>query len=398
MAITIQQAPNDFSPANNEMIFTFTSTNTAQDNFSFYLELTINGALHSTHQVYREYQTAGRFDVSPYVRAILESSLITDGTLINPYTDATATFSIDVYEKYGATPTVQVGTLVTSATLNTFNGALRHDAFISFDPTAYNMSSTTGALFLTSFPRTERYMCGVDEALFLGLLRTSTATPHSVYFKLYDITGSLIASDSSALGSDLFIVLNCGPSEIVANTTITSTDFDTCYRYAVEIRYGFAGVALRSEIFYVYIDTECKRYDTKRLHWLNKYGVWDSFTFSLVSVETSEIQNSKYSIEKGQWSSTATYSYPLYKGEQRSYAKYVTDKLILNSDWIKEDVQNWLVREIYESPKVYLEQASGFEPIVVSNSSYMLKKKKKDGLIQEQLQADRTYTYTSQLN
>ena len=30
--------------------------------------------------------------------------------------------------------------------------------------------------------------------------------------------------------------------------------------------------------------------------------------------------------------------------------------MILNSDWINEEVQKWLVRELYESPNVYLEQ------------------------------------------
>lgn len=398
MAITLQQTPNDFSPANNPMVFTFTSTSTAQDNFSYYLELYVNGALHSSHQVFNEYATAGRFDASPYIRAVLQSDLITDGTLINPYGDATCTYYIDIYEKYGATPAVQIGSLITSATLNSFNGALRHDEYISFDVNDYNMSSSSDIKFLTSFPRTERYFAGLDESFFIGLFRTSVATAHSVYFKLYDVTGSLIASDSQVLGSDKFIVLNCGPAEIIANTTITSGNFDTCYRYAIEIRYGAGGVALRSEVFYVYIDTECKRYPTKRLIWLNKFGVWDSFTFSLVTTESSNVVTSTYSGEKGEWSGTADYTYPLYKGEQRSYAKKVTDTLLLNSDWVKEDVQQWLVREIYESPKVYIEQATGFEPVVVKNANYTLKQKRKDGLIQEALQADRTYTYTSQLN
>lgn len=398
MAITLVQTPADFSPCGNPMVFTWTSTNTAQDNFSFYIDLYINGVLHSSHQVYREANTAGRFDASSFIRATLESDLVTDGTLINPYSAATCTYYIEVYEKYGDPPSVQVGSLQTSATLNSFNGALRHDAFIDFNLTDYNMSSGSDILFLTSFPRTRNYFTGLDESFFIGLFRTSTATAHSVYFKLYDVTGSLIASDSQALGSDKFIVLNCGPQEIIDNTTITVGNFSTCYRYAIEIRYGAGGVSLRSEIFYVYIDSECARYTTRRLIWLNKYGVWDAFTFRLVSTESTTVETSTYSGEKGEWQSDSTYTYPLYKGERKSYAKQATDTLILNSDWIKEDVQQWLVRELYESPKVYLEQTGGFEPVVVKNASYTLKQRKKDGLIQEQVQLDRTYTYTSQLN
>jgi hypothetical protein len=87
-------------------------------------------------------------------------------------------------------------------------------------------------------------------------------------------------------------------------------------------------------------------------------------------------------------------------GQKVSFSKFVDDRLILNSDWISEDVQNWLVRELYESPKVYLQNDFGnsnFEPVVVTNASSRLKQRRKDGLMQELVQIDRTYTYTSQL-
>jgi hypothetical protein len=70
----------------------------------------------------------------------------------------------------------------------------------------------------------------------------------------------------------------------------------------------------------------------------------------------------------------------------------------LNSDWITEEIQNWLVRELYESPKVYLEQGSNFEPVNVVNANYDLKQRRKDGLLQEVIQLQKTYTYNSQLN
>ena len=152
-----------------------------------------------------------------------------------------------------------------------------------------------------------------------------------------------------------------------------------------------------SEEFRIDIDLECKRYATNRLHWLNKFGVWDSFTFTLVSVTSSNIESSGYSREKGVWDNTS-YTYPLYQGERVTYSKRSTDQLVLNSDWIKEDVQQWLVRSLLESPIVYLEQSNGFEPVNINNSTYQFKTKRRDGLIQEQITIDRTYSFTSQLN
>jgi hypothetical protein len=81
-------------------------------------------------------------------------------------------------------------------------------------------------------------------------------------------------------------------------------------------------------------------------------------------------------------------------------SKFMSDKLILNSDWIHEDVQQWLVRSLYESPRVYLQkdfETSVFEPVKVTNANYVLKQRRKAGLIQELVQIERSYTKTSQL-
>jgi hypothetical protein len=72
----------------------------------------------------------------------------------------------------------------------------------------------------------------------------------------------------------------------------------------------------------------------------------------------------------------------------------------LNSDWINQDIQQWLVKSLYDSPLVYLERENGteFEPVKVTNSNYTLKQRRRDGLIQETVNIDRTFTYRSQLN
>jgi lipopolysaccharide export LptBFGC system permease protein LptF len=126
-------------------------------------------------------------------------------------------------------------------------------------------------------------------------------------------------------------------------------------------------------------------------------GVWDSFTFTLVSTESTKVSGLTYEREKGIWDG-ANYNYPLYQGQATTYAKTAKDTLILNSDWINEEVQKWLVRELYESPNVYLEQGENFEPVNVVNSGYQFKQRRINGLIQEVVEIQRTYLYNSQLN
>jgi hypothetical protein len=81
-------------------------------------------------------------------------------------------------------------------------------------------------------------------------------------------------------------------------------------------------------------------------------------------------------------------------------SKFMQDRLILNSDWIHEDIQNWLVRSLYESPRVYLQNDFGtsvFEPVNITNAETIVKQRRKFGLMQEQVTIDRTYTKVSQL-
>jgi hypothetical protein len=74
------------------------------------------------------------------------------------------------------------------------------------------------------------------------------------------------------------------------------------------------------------------------------------------------------------------------------------ENLRINSDWIKEDVQQWLVESLYSSPLVYMEVSQGvFEPVKITGTSYEKKQRVKHTLIQETINIERTYTYKSQL-
>ena len=399
MAVTIYDEPQAISPAGNPLMFTFSSDQTGQDNFSFIIEVYVNSVLHSTHQVFRQFGTLSKFDCSGILASTLSSPLIVDGTLTTFYDSAINEYNIIVYEKYGATPTIQDD--ATSSTRIAFNGALRHQDWIGWDYQNYNAdtnNSTTPITFLIDFPSGNKFFCGLEERVFLGIFCLDTGV--NVRVRLYNSSNTQIATDLVALTLSDLIVIDASPSTIISETSITQGNFDAAAYYTIEARPTGAGANLgASQAFRIDIDTECKRYETRRLHWLNKFGVWDSFTFSLVSIDSSTVQSNGYQREKGIWDGTS-YTYPYYQGEKTTFAKTSTDQLVLNSDWINEDVQQWLVRGLYESPVVYLEveDSTEFEPVNVTNSSYQFKTRRRDGLIQEQITIDRTYTYTSQLN
>jgi hypothetical protein len=390
MAVTINQEPQAISPVGNYLTFTFDSDQTGQDNFSFYVEVYINSSFHSAHTIFPENSANARIDVSGILRTFVSSN-IPSSTIDEDYSNALTEYAIIVYERYGTPPINQAS--ATSTTLQIFNGSLRYPEFTLWDYTAYDPATTLDSLFLTDFPRTEKRYVRFDENLFLASFCTVSA-PITLFIQLFDIAGNTIASDSYGLTQTDFTLINVGPQIIVANTTITQNDFDQCYRYYVYIDYSGAS---NTETYFIYMDQDCTRYDPVRLLWLNKYGVWDSFTFKLLSQESTDVTSSRYEGEPGEWGGS-DYRYTLSKGMNRTYHKHAVDKLLINSDWMKEAVQNWLVRELFESPVVYIQKSYGSVELVnVTNANYLLKQRRKDGLIQEQILLEKTYISNSQL-
>ena len=392
MAITIYDEPQLIAPAGNPLVFTFSSDQTAQPNFSFIVEVYIDGQLRLTQEVFRQFNTLGRIDVCEAVQSVVANPEITTAIEYNA-TNSMVEYYIKVYEKYGSTPTIQDDD--TSATLLAFNGALEYREWVNFNYDDYDPWQTNFAKFLTYFPRSKRALCGMEENFYLGYFEQTGAQTATLVVNLFDISGNNIAFGSYNITESEFVILNVGPQVIIDNTAITQVDFDDCYYYTVYVEL----TDIATETFTIYMDLDCKRYDTYRLHWLNKLGSFDSFTFSLVSTEAANVQSYGYQRDPGVWDGTS-YTYPLYAGQAINFAKTKTETLTLNSDWINQDIQQWLVKSLYDSPLVYLERENGteFEPVKVTNSNYTLKQRRRDGLIQETVNIDRTFTYRSQLN
>ena len=399
MAITFHTQPQVFTPGSNPVVWTFSSDETAQANFSYIVEVYVNSILHSTHQVFQQSGIYAKFNASEIMRGLLSSPLITDGSLTTLYSSAFDLVDLVVYEQYGTPPVIEASD--DSDSTYVFNASLRHPDFVNWDYQDYNISTTnpqsSGMLYLTSFPRSRKYFCGLTEKIFLGVISNDVSLELDI--RLFDSANVLIVSSlGNAITFQQLTVIDASPTTIDANTAITAGNFASAAYYTIRTNATGGGAYLgKSEVFKIYIDTECQRYPSTRLHWLNKFGVWDSFTFTLVSTHSTKVEANRYEREKGIWDDE-DYIYPLYQGEATTFSKRAEDILTLNSDWIKEDVQQWLVRELYESPSVYMESDGEFEPVNVTNATYKLKVNRRDGLIQEQVEIQRTYSYNSQLN
>jgi len=342
--ITLLSQPQDFMPVNNPIVWTWESDEVTQPNFKYVVDLFINGSLHSTHDVY-----IGEFDAKEALEAVVKSALTFNGTVTEVFTDSIVKYRIRIKEFYSGS---FFDTVFTDIKVG-INGALRPPEWKDYTPELYVLQNDGLAVqrqFLTRFPSNQKRFIGINETAHLGVnIRKAINEIVFVTVWLYDADGSLIVSSPLSVSSFESILLNVSPKVIIANSTITLANFESAAYY--EVRATLFSVAFpfiltpvgRTEDLRFYIDRDCERYPWIRLHWLNKFGGFDEFSFKLDTVHESDVT--------------------IFDKGYVHYTKSAIDRLILNSDWINETTQNWLVRELLESPLVYLEQLKVAENI-----------------------------------
>jgi len=342
--ITLLSQPQDFMPVNNPILWTWESDEVTQPNFKYVVDLFINGSLHSTHDVF-----IGEFDAKEALEAIVKSALTFNGTVTEVFTDSIVKYRIRIKEFYSGSFQDDVWTSIKVG----INGALRPPEWRDYTPELYVLQNDGLAVqrqFLTRYPSNQKRFIGINETAHLGVnIRKAINEIVFVTVWLYDADGSLIVSSPLNLTSFESILINVSPKVIIQNSTITLANFESAAYYEVRatlfsVAFPFILTAVgRTEDLRFYIDRDCERYPWIRLHWLNKLGGFDEFSFKLDTVHESDVT--------------------IFDKGYVHYTKSAIDRLILNSDWINETTQNWLVRELLESPLVYLEQLKVAEDI-----------------------------------
>ena len=163
-----------------------------------------------------------------------------------------------------------------------------------------------------------------------------------------------------------------------------------------------------SDTYNFYKQTEdCKGFETIRLTWLNKFGVWDYYNFTKKSVRTFNTKRKSYTQITGTWN-TSRYRPDGHTVGKKYFGSNTKESITLNTDYITESEAIWL-EELFISSDVYiLEQRStdnaseGYmrkyiKPTTITNSSHTRKTKANDKLIQYKFNIEVDKTKKSQL-
>ena len=458
MAITIEQKPGaSVIPVGQEVIFSISDATTlaSHHNVRFYCEVMFSSTTEALQSKIVTLKTtpnaagSGIFDI----RRALESQLSADYTLddansnvrfkgvtgvedapihhIAQFTTSkniSGSFTCNFYVKASTSPrgtVVKIGTTQSSDSIMVYNGVPGSDDILYNDNGDYSYSlsnmnllqRSSGAQFLSGMP-TVTY-ARMSDAGTVGLLQgmshfiSGYTGINNIRYKFYDAADTyieeyLLACNTSTGGTSLnaattntteaSLFLGVYPANIRQNHLIPS---NTAY-------YTFRGVSSagvsKTQKYTVNIIEECK-YPVTRLCWLNKFGTWDYYNFTVKSTKSTSADRKFYNSSRGNWSGSK-YKNNHYTGGKKVYQVNSRDSITLNSDYVSEADGIWLETLISSSEVFLIKEGSTWdlgdssdditdfrdlvEPVVITNSAITRKTSANDKLISHQFTIEKS--------
>jgi len=348
-------------------------------------------------------------------------------------------FAIQFKAEGASTQTGAVGIIDNSVTnsdqFTFFNGVLQLENYLTLtgDNYGYDLtsnllvlsSSTANSKFLTNAPTTQ--YANVDDygvMSFLNFIPDTTSNGRVKQFTLtyYNSSGVSIGSEVIVQGyanggatnfdslSTKLLYFGCFP----ANLRNTSSTFQALVT-AGTIQGGYYTIqpeTMDGTLGQIYtINVNCptnKGYESIRLAWLNQWGTWDYYTFTMKSVRSTSTNRTTYTQMQGTWNDSR-YRIDGYKGGRKNFRVNSTERISVNTDFVTEADAVWF-EELINSQDVYI--IKGFdasesapyntitnkyvEPVLVTTSSYTRQTIANDKLMQYTFEIERNKTQKTQ--
>lgn len=204
------------------------------------------------------------------------------------------------------------------------------------------------------------------------IMRQNVNDTHKIYLQTLDSTftpilsTTMIASDAPGL-----YTLDVGPSEIASHSWVTTPVMTNVKYYALRILNFTEDVWATKTIMFEIDDCE-NTYTDFELHWLNRKGGYDSFTFSGKSNQTTSINKNfaKYNTRTIQTNAVSgSITHNTYAQRKRAFHTGLSDSYRLNSRLLK-DFEVKGLEDLFSSPEVYWKYDDNFVSVNVTNNTF----------------------------
>jgi len=384
-------SPQAATPVYNKMLYKVSGSLIAQPNFRYVCDVKNPAGTTTLARLKCDKLPTtnfGFFDVSRVVETLIAP---TKPTLTQVgFADHAGFYSgyrLTFMEEYGSPPVVQTGT-TTNVTGN-----------IAFAANLEQLELATwsGNLY---FP-TVGFADGVTRSLATNVRRTVYADSYgwlaqgigSGFSDSQDIVATVTyyteagasvrtydVSIESVSGSTIFR-FGAGPLNITALTSgqcqdgqAGSVNFPTAEGAYYTI--NFADIGGNATVLFTYVIGPCQRFNSIPVHFINKYGGIDSYTFTMKNRKRANVEREVFGYNSDVYATT-TYNKVWAGSFDYVYA--------LNSDWLTDAESEWLI-ELVRSGQVWLELDGQLVEAVVNANAYQFVTRRNDRLTQLQLE------------
>jgi len=284
MAITITSSPNAFIGAFNQVPYSISSTNTAQPNFYFVIDvMETSGANNPLARLKYPVQPGVAtltFDIGNVLKNYVSYDFLNaQASYVAANTNSRLKYYCEFRELYdiAGVPTLSAVLVSDPTTPSTSSYKYATNAIFDFEdftPTSYLNTNVNGYGFLNAATTTiENIEISQNKIL-------TFFDPNRLAAKIVLISGTTFTQTISLPAKENLFNINAG-KWIIDTTGITIANGT----YEIQIK-DSSDVILALKIFNY--NPQCSIYPTVRLHWLNKLGAFESFNF---------IKNSKTNID-----------------------------------------------------------------------------------------------------
>ena len=386
MAITIQDQPSTsyIRPAFSPIEYLITSTNTAQAGFKvvckIYNDPTGVNTLISTQQInVRPLGTQAILSIQDVVKSFVPIEYsIPNGDSIGLITDTLSSFKVTFQEYYD---NALQGSVVASNVVYAYAASPKYIQFASNEWQDYQLA--TGEIeknllsgfdntipVINAFSGSDNWLkVKTNQKTQIQWLQKDATSNFRVWLKTLDASFNQVSLSILDLGTTnkAYFALDIGRQEASAHAWDTPIVWTGVKYYAVAI-YDESTTELASNTYLYQLDECDTEYTSYELHWLNRWGGFDSFVFDGKSNQTTEINKTfaKYSPDR---ISGTSLNYSTSAQRTRAFHTGTTESYSLNSRLLKDFEINGL-EDLVSSPEVYWKNEAGFVNVNVRGNTF----------------------------
>ena len=408
MAINIESQPNeDYKyPAWNDLNFVVSSTNTAQSGFKIVANVKVNGTTVQTLNLYtypstiRSYCNVNKI-VQNYITDVYQGVLQSPSIYSNQSLYYVQVTFQEFYSDPITSPPELKGTPVNSDIIYVWRAAMSlqqivdadyelyqfdyakvlGDGFFNFlTPFANSVNSSFGNIAPSNIRSTANILKIKASQIYSLRYILNSINNITAYIRLglYDSTKTRTFDtqiSSVALDKTKMYDFAIGTDVLDTHSWDNAFTLDSNDKYfAILIT---SAITTQSKTYFFEIDwTPCNAYDNYEVHWLNRYGGFDSWVFDRRSKSQTEVNQVTHKNNTFNISSPTPTTYQRYV---KPHFTKLSDVLDLNTNNLKVWEYEGL-SDLFTSPEVYVKINDAFFSCVVQDKQTFQNYKTSDGV------------------